>query len=270
MSGPIVIEGPATSNYDIDLGAFPITEWFYATAATINDVALLNTQVNGGPPAADNILLNGTNVNPTTGAGSYAQVTLTPGKKHRLRLINTSVDNFFRVKLDSHTFTVISADFIPVVALPDQDWLLIAIGQRYDVVFTANETAGTYWFRAEAASSDCLSSAQGNGRALFTYSGETVSEPTDSGESAPVDGCTELTTVPYWSQSVDSSTFDSQVQTLQQGFGEGVTANGQNMILWNLNVTGKRCFGCSVVLIVADILSSHDCLLGQSHDAIRV
>jgi FtsP/CotA-like multicopper oxidase with cupredoxin domain len=130
-----------------------------------------------------------------------------------------------------------TSDFVPVNPIANQDWLLIGIGQRYDVVFTANQTAGTYWFRAEAAASDCLSGAQGSGRALFTYSGQTVSEPTDDDEAAPADSCTELTTVPYWKQAVDSSTFADQVKTLDNTFGEGVSINGENLVLWALNTT---------------------------------
>lgn len=223
----------------------PLTEWFYSTAEQANAEALINAQAGAGPPAANNILVNGLGKNTTTGTGSYTKVTVTPGKKHRLRLINTSVDNFFRVKLDSHLFTVIAADFIPVTPLPGQDWLLIAIGQRYDVIFTANATAGNYWLRVETAAADCFSNAAGHGRALFTYSGQTVTEPTDSSEAAPTNGCTELVTVPYWKQAVDSSTFASQAKTLHQGNGEGVTANGQNLILWNLNVTGSYSLSSS-------------------------
>lgn len=235
MVGSILINGPASGNYDVDLGTFPITEWYYQTAEQINAEALANGQAGGGPPAANNILVNGTNNYGNTG-GVYQKVTVTPGKKHRLRIINTSVDNFFRFKLDNHAFTVVQADFIPVNPIASQDWVLLAIGQRYDVIFTANQTAGNYWFRAEPAG-DCFSSSAGHGRALFTYSGTTVSEPTDSNETPPTNGCTELVTVPYWKQAVDSSTFSSQVKTLDNTFGEGVNINGQNLVLWALNTT---------------------------------
>jgi len=30
-SGSIVIDGPASSNYDIDLGPYPVTDWYYPT-----------------------------------------------------------------------------------------------------------------------------------------------------------------------------------------------------------------------------------------------
>lgn len=233
--GTIMIDGPASSNYDVDLGTYPVSDWYYAGAQVVNDEFGVALAAGAAGPAGDNILINGTNKN-AAGGGSYSQVTVTPGKKHRLRLINTSVDNFIRVKLDNHPFTVMTADFIPVTPLPGQDWVLLSIGQRYDVVFTANQTAGNYWFRAEVAT-DCLSANNFAGKAIFTYSGQTVADPTSTTTSTVPGGCAELTTVPYWKQAVDSSTFASQSKTLDTGVGLGVTANGQNLVLWHLNTT---------------------------------
>lgn len=234
--GTMIINGPASSNYDIDLGTLPITDWFYETAQQINAEALENSQAGLAAPPANATLVNGTSK--SVNGGSYAGVQLTAGKKHRLRIINTSVDNFWYFKLDGHDLTVISADFIPIEPITGQDWILLAIGQRYDVIIDANATSGNYWFRAEAATS-CFSAGEGTGRALFTYNGTDVEEPTDDNEAAPSDSCTELLTVPYWDQSVDSTNFASQAQTLSQGYGEGATITGENLILWNLNTTGK-------------------------------
>lgn len=79
------MNGPASSDYDIDLGPFVLSDYYHMTA----DEAVIYTQTNGAP-ASDNVLFNGSAVNPDTGSGEYAKVTLTSGKKHRLRLINTS------------------------------------------------------------------------------------------------------------------------------------------------------------------------------------
>lgn len=105
--GPIVINGPATANYDIDLGAFPVTDWYYTSAT---DVGIAQMVV-GIPWKADTGLINGTMVN-SNGGGAYAKTTLEKGKTHRLRLINTSVDNHFKVSLDGHNMTIIQADFV--------------------------------------------------------------------------------------------------------------------------------------------------------------
>ncbi|KAI4726713.1 hypothetical protein E4T49_05551 [Aureobasidium sp. EXF-10728] len=235
ITGTIIINGPATSNYDIDLGTFPVNDWYYAGTEKVNDQTLVNLQGNLGPPNGDNILVNGLGKD-AAGAGSYAQVTLTKGKRHRLRLINTSVDNAIRVKLDGHNFTVIAADFIPTKPLTGQNWILLAVGQRYDVIFTASQTGGSFFFRAEAAV-DCFSGNNKGGRALFTYSGSTPTEPTDSNEAAPQNGCTELVTVPYWTQAVDQTQYAAQVKTLSTGVAPGLTTNGKNFALWHLDTT---------------------------------
>lgn len=117
--GPIVINGPATANYDIDLGAFPITDWYYTSAT---DVGIAQQKV-GIPWKADTGLINGTMVN-SKGAGSYSRTTLQPGKTHRLRLINTSVDNNFKVHLDGHNMTIIQADFVAVEP-QEVDWYVL-------------------------------------------------------------------------------------------------------------------------------------------------
>ncbi|CAD0087107.1 unnamed protein product [Aureobasidium mustum] len=235
VTGTIVINGPATSNYDIDLGPFPLSDWYYGLATRVNDITLYNLQNNAPPPNGDNILVNGKGMS-ASGAGAYAQMTLTKGKRHRLRLINTSVDNAIRVKLDGHNLTVIAADFIPTKPLTGQDWILLAVGQRYDVIFTANQTPGNYFFRAEAAT-DCFSGNNKGGRALFTYSGVTAANPTDSNEVPPSNGCTELNTVPYWTQAVDQTQYQAQVKTLSTGVAPGLTTNGQNFALWHLDTT---------------------------------
>lgn len=47
------------------------------------------TKTHGAPPS-ENVLFNGSTVDPSTGSGEYAKIKLTSGKRHRLRLINTS------------------------------------------------------------------------------------------------------------------------------------------------------------------------------------
>lgn len=102
---------------------------YYKSAFFLQASIFVNAQSGGGgvPPAGDNILINGTNKN-AAGGGSFGKVTLTPGKKHRLRLINTSVDASIRVSLDGHNFTVISTDFVPVTPY-NASWLLLHIGK---------------------------------------------------------------------------------------------------------------------------------------------
>jgi FtsP/CotA-like multicopper oxidase with cupredoxin domain len=60
--------------------------------------------------------------------GKYAETTLTPGKSHLLRIINVGINNWNHVGLDGHKFTVVSADFIPIVPY-ETDSINIAVGK---------------------------------------------------------------------------------------------------------------------------------------------
>jgi FtsP/CotA-like multicopper oxidase with cupredoxin domain len=109
--GPIIINGPSTANWDIDVGALPLTDWYHTPIFT----AETREQHSTGPLTADNALVNGTMVAASGGTGgSYAVTTVTPGKKHLLRIVNTGINQYFRVSIDSHTMQVIAADFTPI------------------------------------------------------------------------------------------------------------------------------------------------------------
>lgn len=229
--GTVIVNGPATANYDEDLGVFPMTDWYYTTAYQAAAIAYQNGQAGLGPPVADNILINGTAKSGTTGA--YAKVTIQAGKRYRLRLINTSVDSNFRVNLDGHPFSVIATDFVPVVPYTTS-YLQIGIGQRYDVVFTANQTASNYWFRAEA-DGNCQSANKRVGRAVFTYQGQTVADPTSTAPTTLPVGCLDPVTTPKIAKNVPSTTFAAQAKSLPVAIGP-VAANG-NTVLWTINGT---------------------------------
>lgn len=118
--GAIIINGPATANYDVDLGSVTLNDWYYDTiwhlTSRVRD--RLQNLITGnlpasGPPASDNILINGTNKSPQ-GEGDYLVTRIESGKAYRLRLINSATDNAFRVSLDGHSFQVITADSVPV------------------------------------------------------------------------------------------------------------------------------------------------------------
>lgn len=234
--GTLVINGPAAANYDLDLGPYPVTDWFYSTTDQLSVQANANLQEGAAPPSADTILINGTNMN-SAGGGSYSKVKLTKGKKHRLRLINTSIDNSIWVSLDNHTMTVITADFVPIHSYSAQ-WLLLAIGQRYDVIITANQTSGNYWFRANVATA-CASANNFYGRSIFTYSDATVATPTTNGTAQPATCADPLSSlVPWWNVTVPSTDFTSQVQDLEVDLNvSNVTTNNQNIVAWGINMT---------------------------------
>ena len=126
MLGGIIINGPATANYDVDLGTYFVNDFYYQTATQVTDIVNSNLQNGAGPPPADTILINGTNKN-ANGGGAYGKVTMTAGKKYLLRIVNPSLDNMIRVSLDNHPFNVVTSDLVPIHPYPT-NWLLLGIG----------------------------------------------------------------------------------------------------------------------------------------------
>jgi FtsP/CotA-like multicopper oxidase with cupredoxin domain len=172
--GPIHIDGPASANYDIDLGVFPIGDHYYQSADAI-------VAAHGVPPSSDNILFNGTNINPLDiSQGEYATVTLTPGSIHRLRVINPSVDNNYQISMVGHNFTVISTDFVPITPLV-VDNIFVAVGQRYDILIDASQAVDSYWFNVTLTDNiNCGYSINPYPAAIFKYEGAS-GNPTDVG-----------------------------------------------------------------------------------------
>ena len=238
--GGLQINGPATQNYDIDLGTYMVGDWYNRSAWQVDDEANANlNNPTGGrpPPNSDNILINGTNKGPN-GTGKYGTGSLTKGKKYLLRLINPSVDNQIRVQLDNHKFTVITSDLVPVEPITT-NWLLLGIGQRYNVIIDADQDVGNYWFRAVAetgCSSFCNNPA--GGLSIFSYAGAPAGNPTSVNATKPVDCNEPAPLAPHWKTNIPSSNFTSQAAVLPVStHTETVQGNGKNIVYWGINTT---------------------------------
>lgn len=111
--GSIIINGPATANYDVDAGPIIIADWFHETVYSLQQQA-----ATGAIPTPDNGLINGTNVFGDDGAdnqtGSRFELDFEPGTSYRLRLINVAIDSFWKFMIDNHTLTVIAIDLVPI------------------------------------------------------------------------------------------------------------------------------------------------------------
>lgn len=152
------------------------------------------------------------------------------------RQVNSAVDASIRVSLDGHTMTVITSDFIPIKPYTTQT-LLLAIGQRYDVIITADQAPGNYWFRANNNAA-CLSSVRNNGLAIWTYTGVTPGTPATTSWTFPSD-CLEPTNLaPYWMQPVPSANFRGTVDSLKVNTTRAVVVpGGDSIFVWALNHT---------------------------------
>lgn len=109
--GGILINGPASANYDVDAGILSLSDWTHMTVDSLYSCD--NTHCS---PIFDTGLLNGTNTygNGTNTTGSRFSMAVTEGLSYRLRLVNVAVETEFKFSIDGHTLTVISTDLVPI------------------------------------------------------------------------------------------------------------------------------------------------------------
>ncbi|EFX03359.1 laccase [Grosmannia clavigera kw1407] len=238
--GPIVIHGPASANYDIDLGPLMISDWYYGAADQILErVSSLNNSyipgLPGAAPTSDNVLFNGLNVNVNGTGGEYESLTLTPGKKHLLRLINPSVENTFTVSLVGHSFTIVATDFVPIEPV-NVTSVYMAVGQRYDVVIEANQATRSYWFNATLPSGPCGQSYNSYPAAILSYAGANSTTPTSTGSAPPDPSCADSLALytPVVSRSATVSDFSPDTDdTLTTNI--AYESNGVARVFWPVN-----------------------------------
>ena len=132
IAGPIVIHGPTSANYDIDLGPLLLTDWYHRDAFSLEYEELSGRPVQG----PDSKLMNGTyghfkclagdpNCDPQ--AASTYQVTVVKGKTYKWGVVNTSSGTQYTFWIDGHNFTVVEADLVPIQPY-ETNVLNIAIG----------------------------------------------------------------------------------------------------------------------------------------------
>lgn len=156
--GPIVVYGPKNAPYDIDIGPVAASDWFHSYYKDLV-VGLTTALPNVQYPYSQNVLINGknnfdcstTNAPCVPNAG-LATFNFTSGKTHRLRLINTSGAATLKYSIDGHLMQVIANDFVSIQPYTT-DVVTLAVGQRADVLVTANNiTTGSYYLRVYAPS----------------------------------------------------------------------------------------------------------------------
>lgn len=111
VAGGIIINGPASANYDTDLGTVLLNDWDLATMDSLLDSALIN-----GPPTLQTGLINGTNTygNASDAVGYRFNTSVTAGDSYRIRLVNAAIDTTWKFSIDNHTLQVIAADLVPI------------------------------------------------------------------------------------------------------------------------------------------------------------
>jgi FtsP/CotA-like multicopper oxidase with cupredoxin domain len=137
--------------------------------------ALYTVAQTTGPPTLDNGLINGTNVYNDT--GSRFETTFTAGQSYRMRLVNGAIDSHWKFQIDNHTMTVMAMDLVPIVPY-NTTVLNIGIGQRYDIVVNADQTAGDYWMRSIPQTFCSSNDNTDNIKGIVRYDSTSTADPT--------------------------------------------------------------------------------------------
>lgn len=207
LFGPLIINGPATADYDEDLGALFLQDWSHDTAFSLWHIAQ-----QGAPPTMENILINGTNT--FEDGGSRFETSFVEGTKYRMRLLNVATDGHLRFSIDNHTFSVIAMDLVPIIPY-ETDNLLISIGQRYDIVVEATASDGDYWLRAGWQSACATNGNPDNALGIIRYDTSSTADPTSTSDvTSMTDSCYDEpleSLVPYVPLTVGDSGLTDQV-----------------------------------------------------------
>jgi len=191
--GPLVINGPATAEYDEDLGTIFLTDWEYRTAwqhwASVSNFRTTEEGFTTG-------LINGMNTaacNKTDpaciGPGKKFEVVFEPGKKYRMRLVNLASEAWYQWSIDGHKMTVIAADLVPIVPFTT-DSILVNDGERYDVIIEANAKPGDYWMRSGHVTSCIKAPNADNLTAIVRYKNKkSTAMPKSKSTVVPQAGC---------------------------------------------------------------------------------
>ncbi|KAM0206472.1 hypothetical protein ACHAQI_008199 [Fusarium lateritium] len=178
--GGLIIRGPASANYDEDVGTIMLSDWSHKT---VNQI--LPQVQREGPALMDNVLINGTNVYTKEGeknqTGKRFKLDFEEDKTYRLRLVNTGIDTLYKFSIDHHTLKVIAVDFVSIEPY-ETDHVNLAIGERMDILVTANQAskASSFWLRA-IPQLDCTRNANPqNALGIVSYSSNS-STPTTEG-----------------------------------------------------------------------------------------
>ena len=178
LYGPLIIESiHEPKNYDQDI-TLVLDDWLDGMPGTPEDA--MKKLITGGDRMNMGMRISSTSIPPDIIYPTYLingmpgeqpmEIAVKKGQKIRLRFINAAASTIFHVALQGHAMTVTHTDGQPVEPV-SVDVLRIGMGERYDVVVTANNP-GVWQL---AASVEGITRQV---RALFSYQGSTGQAPT--------------------------------------------------------------------------------------------
>ncbi|KAL3485117.1 multicopper oxidase-domain-containing protein [Aspergillus germanicus] len=214
--GPLVVHGPTSADYDVDVGSIFLSEWSHVTSSVEWETAWkFGGRLIVATPVSASGLINGMNIYPCTGSGPACRGTgrrfelrFQRERRYLLRLVNPQADGWLKFSIDNHDFLVVANDLVPIVPYRTNN-VIITSGQRYDIVVEANQDIGNYWMRATPQVAPCQAPENeypNNIRGIIRYEGasttaDPISAPWPLSQSCGDEPYNEL--VPYMAKNVE-------------------------------------------------------------------
>jgi FtsP/CotA-like multicopper oxidase with cupredoxin domain len=204
-----------------------LNDWSHQTVDELYSAAQTS-----GPPTLDTGLINGTNSGDDGGA--RFETSMEEGDVYLLRVVNGAADSHFDFTIDNHTLQVIATDFVPIEPYYT-DVLSIGMGQRYDVLVTANmsDVASDFWIRA-IPDSYCSENDNTNDIKGILHYGSSTGTPSTSAFTYDDNDCggeDASNIVPYLALDVESSA------DLTDDLAVTVSKNTANLFKWYIGGT---------------------------------
>ncbi|KIW06571.1 uncharacterized protein PV09_02999 [Verruconis gallopava] len=285
----IVIHGPEHQDYDVDLGTILLHDWRHKSFQEVDD-QVLNVRITdllnlpklfNLLPVGDGNLINGKSF--TIGVcifgigpgcnqdySSTPKWILEPGKRYKLRLLNVGGDGTQKFSVDNHNLSVISTDFTQIEPY-ETEIVTIGVGQRQDVILTANAptTIGAFWVRANVAW--CSLTWRGSALAAMFYSGaDTTKMPTTDPHPDPF----ELsTTVLCGNDPIEMSKpwfpMDAEEPTTTLTFNNFYTINATGYLKFSMAFPGSYSGNYTDPLLYKGVIENEQFTTGLEYDPNR-
>ena len=210
----------------------------------ISVVGPQSTNVN--VPISENLLINGknnfdcANVFPgqtCTPQAGLSKFNFTAGQTYRLRLINAAAEATLKFSIDEHEMTVFANDFVPIEPY-NTTVVTLGVGQRSDVLVTANGDSGSSYYMRSRANSSCSSVNVTEVDAVIFYDGaNTTALPTSTPQPITWDSTCQnddiALTHPYVTQAAATNVVTQKINIT---FGQNSSGN----FIWDMNGSSFR------------------------------
>ena len=156
------------NTFDIDSTILTIADWYHNVSSKVTL-----------PSVADSTLINGLGRYKGGPKSELSVVSVTKGKRYRIRLIAMVCGPFYTFSIDGHELKVIEADGVNTEPYCVNN-ITIFPAQRYSFVLHADQPVGNYWIRAEprpGGDGGIAGFEGGINSGILRYHGAPVAEP---------------------------------------------------------------------------------------------